>query len=467
MFSNKLARRLKELQEEFRADLYSPEDVAVYSGRSRTFEVFQLKKRDEDNAIIYTAIINNKLYYFASREVTETKRDKFDNITTRKVRVYFRTDENGVDLEINGESVGYRGMFEDAHMHKLGYTLEDAHMSLAIQYLQTIDERPTKAETIKDYKREAASSAQDLFGLRGMNRAQVIALGKDERVNAFEKLQQFQIANLTDDQIFRIVNGRMLRLMREATDYEDNRNTYYATVEELGLNPDETTFDEAKEIHEEEADRQSADENFEEDLEDYFFEALERINEYKNKREETGTPRTDSTKVNIDAQQRAFNNEEPNERKRVEFANSQERALNNFTKEGAINLANSINADREQSIARGTTDEELIALTYYRNEVEDLIDDLNQEIENLYAVVESGGGGNYATINTKIKEQQSLIATLTTLNTAIDYAKTNAGRALRTVANLRLSEDYFRLSSLLVNARRSKTKTESQKTNKT
>ncbi len=458
MFSNKLARRLKELQEEFRADLYSPEDVAVYSGRSRTFEVFQLKKRDEDNAIIYTAIINNKLYYFASREVTETKRDKFNNITTRKVRVYFRTDENGVDLEINGEPVGYRGMFEDAHMHKLGYTLEDAHMSLAIQYLQTIDDRPTKAETIKDYKREAASSAQDLFGLRGMNRAQVIALGKDERVNAFEKLQQFQIANLTDDQIFRIVNGRMLRLMREATDYEDNRNTYYATVEELGLNLDETTFDEAKKIHEEEADRQSADENFEEDLEDYFFEALERINEYKNKREETGTPRTDSTKVNIDAQQKAFNNEEPNERKRVEFANSQERALNNFTKEGAINLANSINSDRENSIARGTTDEELIALTYYRNEIEDLIDNLNQEIENLYAVLESGGGGNYAIINTKIKEQQSLIATLTTLNTAIDYAKTNAGRALRTVANLKLSEDYFRLSSLLVNARRSKNK---------
>ena len=460
MFSNKLARRLKELQEEFRADLYSPEDVAVYSGRSRTFEVFQLKKRDEDNAIIYTAIINNKLYYFASREVTETKRDKFDNITTRKVKVYFRTDENGVDLEINGEPVGYRGMFEDAHMHKLGYTLEDAHMSLAIQYLQTIDERPTKAETIKDYKREAASSKQDLFGLRGMNRAQVIALGKDERVNAFEKLQQFQIANLTDDQIFRIVNGRMLRLMREATDYEDNRNTYYATVEELGLNPDETTFDEAKKIHEEEADRQSADENFEEDLEDYFFEALERINEYKNKREETGTPRTDSTKVNLDAQQRAFNNEEPNERKRVEFANSQERALNNYDEQNIILIIDEIisSVDPKSPFARGTTDQELIGLTIYRNTIEDKIENLNNEIENLYAVVESGAGGNYAIINTKIREQQSLIATLSRVNKSIDIASSSAGRALRTIANLRLTEDYFRLSSLLVNARRSKNK---------
>ena len=459
IFTNKLARKIKELQQEVNADLYSPETVEVYSGRGRTFEVFKVKTREDDNNIIYGAIINNKIYYFARRKVTETRRDRFNKITTRKVEMLFRTDENGVDLEKNGDPVGYRGMFEDAHMHKLGFTLEDAYMSLAIEYLNTIDQRPTKQETIKNYKREAESSKQDLFGLRGLTRAQVIALGNDPRVNAFDNVNKFgRTDKLTDDQLYRIVNGRMLRLMREATDYEENRNTYYTTVEELGLNKDEVSFDEAKTIHEQEADRQSADENFVEDLDDYFADAISRIEDYKEEKKQKIINRTDATKVNLDLQQKAFNEGEINERKRVEFANSQERALDNYDKGTVANLVLEINQLKSDNQSFAGTDDQIIALTFYRNEIEDKIENINNEIENLYAVVESGGGGNYAIINTKIIEQKSATATLLQVISALDYATTGAGRGLRTVANLKKTEDYFRLGSTLERARREKNK---------
>ena len=415
-FRGKVAEKIKILANLHDVVLRDIVKVEEYTGRTRNIQQFRVGKRTNDNAVINAIVVGNKIYYFASRKQVYQGAEQ---------TIFYRVDENGVELMPTGESITIGALIDqDTRIEQtmIGYTAEDAARSMYLQSLETYGKRPQKGEKFRNPNREKQRElAQDDFGLARLTRAELIELGKDDRLDSFKGLGKRLgvikktddiLADMSDEEIARIVKRNLNALRKEAVKYQEEREVYRNTLrEDLEIDPDSAkgrslSFEEMRSLHEARAlEEQEEYDETEFGDEDDFREFMEAMKDEKEQRLEEGTKQGALTKKQIERTQKAFGDAEPDKFERQKFDTILFQASTEYISSDIDGTATQIIADSGVGAVTGLTVKQLTGLKLRIIELEDIIENLSEEISDEYDMVGTGGGSNYGNI---IKKQQEL-----------------------------------------------------------
>tara|TARA_R100001510_G_C7656882_1_gene217539 strand:+ start:4926 stop:13505 length:8580 start_codon:yes stop_codon:yes gene_type:complete len=456
-FRGRMAERLKKLAELKDVVLRDIEKVEEYTNRNRNIQQFIVGKRPLDGATINAVVVGNKIYYFAKVKQTYLGQNQ---------DIYYRVDENGNELMPSGEEVRFSALLPDdtrIEQTMIGYTANDAAMYMYLQSLESFGKRPTKQERFKDPNREKQRELnQDDFGLSSFTKAELISLGMDDRVNAFEglgkklgivgKATQDILADMSDTEIARMVKRGLNALRKEAIQYQEEREVYRNTLrEDYNIDPDgekgrELSFEEMRRMHESKVEEENKE--FEEpeigDVDD-FLEFMQGIEEEQQTRKEEDTVSGALTKKQIDRTYKAYTEAEPDKFEQQKFAPTLFQASTEYNEQSVESLIVDIIA----SPSIGVSFKQLISIKLRITELEDRIESATEKINDQYSMVSVGAGSNVANIE---RMQEAVRADQKRLSDALRAARLVSNQWGKVGVALRMSRTEkmeFRLGDIL------------------
>ena len=441
-FRGRVADRIRTLANLYDVPLRNIVKVAEYTGDKKIIEQFRVGKRGSDGAIINAVVIGNKIYYFAGRE---------QYYQGAKQKIFYRVDENGLEIMPNGEAITIGALIDaDTRIEQtmIGYTEVDAGLYMYAQSLETRGKRPNPNEKFRDPTRSRQRELkQDDFGLARMTRAEIIQIGKDERVGAFKGLGKKLgvikslddiLADMGTDDIIRIVKRELNAVRKEAISYQEERETYRNTLtDDLGLDPDSLSFEEMRDLHEARiAEEQQEYEETELGDEDDFLEFMEGIEAEKDQRKKEGTQQGALTVEQLERTTRAYGDAEPVKFEQQKFDNIIFRASTEYDKDSVDALVSQVIADEEQGSVTGLTVVQLTSLKLRITQLEDEIEQLTLEISDAMDMVTTGGGSNWGNV---IAKQAVLRKTQHELTETVRAARIVSSQWGKTGVALRMS----------------------------